>query len=82
MNSFFGVFLNTFVNVMEAVMIVYVVLPWFLPPTNRFREFIDSIMSVFLTPLRRIIPQSGPFDLSFMAMWFLLILIQSMARTL
>lgn len=82
MNSFLGVFINTFVNVMEALLIVYVVMPFFVPPTNRFRAFVDSIVNAFLDPIRRVIPQTGPFDLAFMAFWGLLILLQAVAASL
>lgn len=79
MMDFLAVFINTFVNVMEAVLIAYVILPFFVPPDNRFRAFVDSIVEFFLAPLRRVIPQAGPFDMAFMALWFLLILLQSAA---
>ena len=59
MMDFLAVFINTFVNVMEAVLIVYVILPFFVPPDNRFRAFVDSIVEFFLAPLRRVIPQAG-----------------------
>lgn len=82
MNSFPVVFINTFVNVMEALLIVYVVMPFFVPPTNRFRAFVDSIVNTFLNPIRQVVPQSGPFDLAFMVLWGLLIFLQAVVSAL
>ena len=82
MNSFAGVFINTFANVMEALLIVYVFMPFFVPPTNRFRSFVDSIVNTFLDPIRRVIPQTGPFDLAFMVFWGILIFLQAVAGSL
>ena len=82
MNSFAGVFINTFANVMEALLIVYVVMPFFVPPTNRFRSFVDSVVNTFLDPIRRVIPQTGPFDLAFMVFWGILIFLQAVAGSL
>ena len=82
MNSFLGVFFNTFVNVMEALLIVYVVMPFFVPPSNRFRAFVDSVVNAFLNPIRSVIPQTGPFDLAFLVLWGLLIFLQAVASSL
>lgn len=80
MNSFILVFINTFVEVMQALLLVYVVMSYFVPPDNRFRAFVDSIVNLFLDPIRNMMPMIGPFDFSVMVFWFLLVFLQNVAR--
>jgi uncharacterized protein YggT (Ycf19 family) len=39
-----------------------VFLPYFLSPTNKFRDIVDRIVNPFLVLLRRYIPPLGRFD--------------------
>jgi uncharacterized protein YggT (Ycf19 family) len=39
-----------------------VFLPYFLSPTNKFRDIVDRIVNPFLVLLRRYVPPLGRFD--------------------
>ena len=61
------------------VLIVSTVLSYFMAPYHPVRRALDQIVEPLLTPIRRIVPNAGMFDLSPLV---LLILIQVIAFVL
>lgn len=64
-----------------ATLAVRAVMSWFPPPQSAFlaqvqRAVVDLTEPV-LVPVRRLVPQSGPIDLSFLLVMFLLMIITS-----
>lgn len=80
MSSFFVILVSTFVNIMSALLLVYIVMSWFVPPYNRFRIFIDDLMNRFLEPIRRIMPRTGMIDFSPMILLLLLQFFERVVR--
>ena len=64
MSNFFVILVSTFVNIMTALLLVYIVLSWIVPPYNKFRIFVDDLMNRFLDPIRRIMPRTGMLEFS------------------
>jgi YggT family protein len=54
--------IHTISNIFILLVIFSVFLPYFLSPTNKFREIVDRIVNPFLVLLRRYIPPLGRFD--------------------
>jgi YggT family protein len=54
--------IQTISNIFILLVIFSVFLPYFLSPTNKFREFVDRIVNPFFILLRRYIPPLGRFD--------------------
>lgn len=54
--------IQTISNIFILLVIFSVFLPYFLSPTNKFREIVDRIVNPFLVLLRRYIPPLGRFD--------------------
>ena len=59
------------INILQAVSQIFILLivfnvflPYFLPPTNRFREIVDRIVNPFLSLIQKYIPPIGRFDFS------------------
>ena len=80
MSNFFVILVSTFVNIMSALLLVYIVMSWFVPPYNRFRIFIDDLMNRFLDPIRRIMPRTGMIDFSPMILLLLLQFLERVVR--
>ncbi len=57
-------FVETFVNLMNIIVLVYCVMSWFVPYDNSFRIKIEEIMNIFLDPIRKHMPNTGMIDLS------------------
>jgi uncharacterized protein YggT (Ycf19 family) len=51
-------------NVFVLLVVFSVFMPYFLSPTNRFREFVDRLVEPFLSLLRRYIPPISRIDFS------------------
>ncbi len=51
-------------NIFILLVIFNVFLPYFLPPTNRFREIVDRIVTPFLRLIQKYVPPIGRFDFS------------------
>jgi YggT family protein len=56
--------INTLANLFVLVVIIDSVLSYFVNQYNPLRSTLDRIVSPFLTPIRRIVPPVGMFDLS------------------
>jgi len=56
--------INTVANLFILVVIVDSILTYFLNAENPARNALDRIVAPFLTPIRRVVPPLGGFDLS------------------
>jgi YggT family protein len=77
--------LQLLISVYLVVLFARAVTSWFPPPrpgtpfafvTQLLRDLTEPV----LAPLRRVIPPAGPFDLSFMVLFFILLFLQSFLR--
>ncbi len=66
-------------NLLSWLLILYVLLSFFVPPWNPWRQGLARIMEPLLAPIRRVVPPLGPLDLSPLV---LLLLIQVIAQLL
>jgi YggT family protein len=66
-------------NLIILVVIVDAILSYFLSPYHPVRNAIDRLLNPLLTPIRRVIPPLGMFDLSPL---ILIILIQILSSIL
>ena len=46
------------------IIIASVILSYFISPYHPVRQALDKILDPFLTPIRRVVPSAGMFDLS------------------
>jgi YggT family protein len=72
--------LHVLINVYLVVLFARAVTSWFPPPAPGTPfAFVTSILhdltEPLLAPLRRVIPPAGPFDLSFMVLFFILLIV-------
>lgn len=56
--------INTLSNLLILLVIVDIILSFFLNPYHPVRNALDRILNPLLTPIRRIVPLVGMFDLS------------------
>ncbi len=64
MLGFLKIFLNLFVQVMSALLLIYCVLSWVVPPDNVIRQKVEDLINPLLDPLRSVLPSFGMFDFS------------------
>ena len=62
-----------------ALIFIWVILSWIMPPYHPVREALDRIVEPMLAPIRRIVPLVGMMDFSPM---ILIILIELISRVL
>ncbi len=72
-------FINLLVQVLSLLVIAHVILSYFMSPYHPVRQVVDSVVEPLLSPIRRIMPQTGMLDFSPMV---LIILLQVVARLL
>ena len=80
MSRFLGLFISTLVNIMSTLLMVYIIVSWFVSPYNKYRAMLDRFMNTFLDPIRRIMPNTGMFDLSPIILMLVLQFVESAAR--
>jgi YggT family protein len=80
MSRFFELFISTLVNIMSTLLMVYIIVSWFVSPYNKYRAMLDRFMNTFLDPIRRIMPNTGMFDLSPIILMLILQFVESAAR--
>ena len=73
------------ISVYLVVLFARAVTSWFPPPRpgtpfSVVTQFLRDVTEPLLMPLRRVIPPAGPFDLSFMVLFFILLIVQSFLR--
>ncbi len=56
--------INTLANLIVLLVIVDSILSYFLSPYHPVRNTLDRILHPLLTPIRRVVPLVGMFDLS------------------
>jgi len=56
--------INTLANLIVLLVIVDSILSYFLSPYHPVRNTLDRILHPLLTPIRRVVPLIGMFDLS------------------
>jgi YggT family protein len=74
--------LHVLINVYLVVLFARAVTSWFPPPRPGtpfafVTQLLRDLTEPLLAPLRRVIPPAGPFDLSFMVLFFILLILQS-----
>jgi YggT family protein len=74
--------LHVLINVYLVVLFARAVTSWFPPPRPGtpfafITQLLRDLTEPLLAPLRRVIPPAGPFDLSFMVLFFILLILQS-----
>ena len=51
-------------NLLNLVVLSDIIVSFFLSPYHPVRETLDKIVNPFLSPIRKILPQTGMFDFS------------------
>lgn len=51
-------------NLLTILIVIWVVVSWVLPPYHPLREALDRIVDPMVTPIRRVLPATGPVDFS------------------
>jgi YggT family protein len=74
--------LHVLINVYIAVLFARAVTSWFPPPRPGtpfafITQLLRDLTEPLLAPLRRVIPPAGPFDVSFIVLFFILLILQS-----
>jgi YggT family protein len=73
--------LHVLISVYLVVLFARAVTSWFPPPRSGtpfafVAQLLRDLTEPLLAPLRRVIPPAGPFDLSFMVLFFILLILQ------
>jgi YggT family protein len=74
--------LSVLISVYLVVLFARAVTSWFPQPRSGtpfafVTQILRDLTEPLLTPLRRVIPPAGPFDLSFMVLFFILLILRS-----
>jgi YggT family protein len=77
--------LHLLITVYLVVLFARAVTSWFPPPRPGtpfafVNQLLHDLTEPLLAPMRRVIPPAGPFDLSFMVLFFILLIVQSAVR--
>ncbi|HEY5011269.1 MAG TPA: YggT family protein [Acidimicrobiia bacterium] len=77
--------LHLLITVYLVVLFARAVTSWFPPPRPGtpfafVTQLLHDLTEPLLAPMRRVIPPAGPFDLSFMVLFFILLIVQSAVR--
>ena len=62
-------------NLLIALIFIWAILSWILPPYHPVREALDRIVEPMLAPIRRVVPLAGTIDISPVILWILIELI-------
>ena len=82
MGSLLVSLVNFSADVIQGLLFIYIILSFFVPPYNSFRQSLDGIISPVLNPIRRRIPPTGMFDISPLVLFLLIILTESILVSL
>lgn len=63
------------VNVYTLLLFVYAILSWIPDLRGRWTYYLASIIEPVLTPIRRVIPPIGGFDIAFLVLFLVLQLV-------
>jgi YggT family protein len=77
--------LHVLITVYLVVLFARAVTSWFPPPRAGtpfafVAQLLRDLTEPLLAPLRRVIPPAGPFDLSFMVLFFILLILQGFVK--
>lgn len=61
---FFIRLLDLLINIITWLVVIKVILSYFLSPYHPVRETLDRLVEPLLSPIRRILPQTGMIDFS------------------
>lgn len=75
-------FLNLFVPVFSAILLLRIILSYVLKPGNRFLEGLVSITEPILAPIRKVLPATAGVDFAPLATILLLQALVTMANSL
>jgi YggT family protein len=65
-------------GLLSMMIVVYAMLSWFMPGNRHpVQRFLEGMVEPFLTPIRKVVPPMGGFDLSVMVALFLIYLVRS-----
>jgi len=56
--------INIIANVLTILVFVWVIVSWIAPPYHPIRETLDRVVEPLLSPIRRVLPATGPIDFS------------------
>ncbi|GAC1373009.1 MAG: hypothetical protein NVSMB39_7260 [Candidatus Saccharimonadales bacterium] len=76
------IFINLFVPVFSAILVLRIILSYLLSPGNRFMGFLMSITEPLLAPVRKILPPAAGLDFAPLAVLLLLQGLQTLASNL
>jgi YggT family protein len=62
--TFVAIFLQNLFRLLNLIILVDIVISFFLSPYHPVRNFLDKIVNPLLSPIRKIMPQTGMFDFS------------------
>ncbi len=74
--------INTIANLLILIIVIDSVLSYFLSPYNPVRNALDRIVNPLLSPIRRVIPPLGMFDLSPLILIILIEVLSSILRSI
>ncbi len=74
--------INTIANLLILIIVIDSVLSYFLSPYNPVRNALDRIVNHLLSPIRRVIPPLGMFDLSPLILIILIEVLSSILRSI
>lgn len=64
-------------DIITFLIIIYIVISYFVPPYNSFRQNIERIVDPMLNPIRQLIPSAGMFDFSPMILLFVIFIAET-----
>lgn len=56
--------INILSDLITLLIIVHVILSYFMSPFHPVRRFVDNLVEPMLSPIRRVLPQTGMLDFS------------------
>jgi YggT family protein len=70
------------IQLIQIVLLVYVITTWVLPPYNSFRIALANIFEPVLAPLRNLIPPMGGLDFSVLILFVILYIITNILASI
>jgi len=78
----FVVIIQVFSQVITLLVFVHVILSFVMSPVHPFRQAVDRLIEPLLSPIRRVLPQTGMFDFSPLVLIILVQLVSSILLNL
>lgn len=80
--EFLIILINALQQILIILIIVSVILSYFMDPYHPIRRGVDRIVEPLLTPIRRVVPLIGMFDISPLILIILIQLVGNLLRRL